>query len=181
MEVKLSGRMASSSSGNFLNKENPWDFIEKEIQEFQSIVKELEEYSVTSSQSVAKSHNDGSNHTDSPSSRLASLEQIEPESHHRENKSSTISIETTSVKRSSSSKHVLISTSPHSKDDEAGPPLPDTSPIRTRMTSEKPTPPPKPILRAKPALPPKVVTGTSGDIKKSDGGKVKGVPDYTTV
>ena len=47
MEVKSSvtGRMASSSSGNFPNKENPWDFIEKEILEFQSIVKELEEYS----------------------------------------------------------------------------------------------------------------------------------------
>ena len=46
MEVKsVTARMASSSSGNFPNKENPWDFLEKEILEFQSIVKELEEYS----------------------------------------------------------------------------------------------------------------------------------------
>jgi len=173
MEVKSSGRMAGTSSGNFLNKENPWDFIEKEIQEFQSIVKELEEYSVTSrSQSATKA--DSSIHT---SSRLVNLDQTEPESHHSENQSSTISIETTSVKRSSSStKHVLISTSPTTKDDEVGPPPPD-SPSRTRR-AEKPTPPPKPTLRAKPALPPKVVTGSDG--KRSDG-KVKGVPDYTTV
>ena len=52
MEVRTNGIMASSGPtetfANGGNKENPWDFIEKEILEFQSIVKELEDYSLKS-------------------------------------------------------------------------------------------------------------------------------------
>ena len=52
MEVRTNGIMASNSETHLANggsnKENPWDFIEKEILEFQSIVKELEDYSMNS-------------------------------------------------------------------------------------------------------------------------------------
>ena len=53
MEVRTNGIMASNSETHLANggsnKENPWDFIEKEILEFQSIVKELEDYSMKNS------------------------------------------------------------------------------------------------------------------------------------
>ena len=49
MEVKSSSSCSTVEADENIilggNKENPWDFIEKEILEFQSIVKELESYS----------------------------------------------------------------------------------------------------------------------------------------
>jgi len=54
MEVKSSSSCSTVEADENIilggcNKENPWDFIEKEILEFQSIVKELESYSGKSS------------------------------------------------------------------------------------------------------------------------------------
>ena len=52
---------------------------------------------------------------------------------------------------------------------------------------EKPKPPPKPTLKMKPALPPKTIDDDTAPVaavverKVSVDGKVKGVPNYTTV
>ena len=40
--------MSAEAKTSSTNSENPWDFIEKEIQEFQAVVQELEEYSLKS-------------------------------------------------------------------------------------------------------------------------------------
>ena len=77
-------------------------------------------------------------------------------------------------------KHVKIS-----------PALPTTSVIKhsppnsLTKRGEKPKPPPKPTLQMKPALPPKTLNDTApvavDERKVSVDGKVKGVPNYTTV
>ena len=79
-------------------------------------------------------------------------------------------------------KHVKIS-----------PALPTTSVIKhspppnsPTKRGEKPKPPPKPTLKMKPALPPKTILDDTAPVavvekKVSVDGKVKGVPNYTTV
>jgi len=192
MEVKSSSSCSTVEADENIilggcNKENPWDFIEKEILEFQSIVKELESYSGKSSKANENGPSNGTNHLSKPSledcprlkpdgegssltknqDQQSNCHRQVPESQRNGGIATRLNSSTSETLTVKTTKHVTISSSSLAS-------MPNGT-VSQKQLSSKPAPPPKPNLN-KPIPPPRSDAGVGMPERK-----VRGVPSYTTV